>query len=216
MELNAAPECSRITSTQLLLQLIGKSVQLGSVALSKIFRGPDSLAKHFLQDHDSTAGFAGTVPPPPRPHSVRARLDRARPPPSPISSPSNRPSSLRLHESRHFVALEFQASVVGHQLFGGSGDHFKDSGGFGEFLIGKQTANFRRRQFIGILQEVRPAFCWRRMIHSFSSHLKMIQLQKMDLQIVRQSKVCRQLLAAESRDAAQEARKTWPAKAHRC
>ena len=37
-------------------------------------------------------------------------------------------------------------------------------------------------------------FCWRRILHIFGSHLKLIQLQKMDLQVVRQGKVCRHFL----------------------
>jgi hypothetical protein len=92
--------CSRIANPQLLLQLISKGVQLGSVTLSKIFRGPDLLAKQFLQDHDSATCLTNFF----------AFLSG-------------------LKDFRDFIALEFQPSVVGHQLFEGSGDHLKDYGG---------------------------------------------------------------------------------------
>ena len=39
----------------LLLQLIGEGIQLGRIVLGKLIRGPDGLAKQFLQERDTSA-----------------------------------------------------------------------------------------------------------------------------------------------------------------
>ena len=73
------------------------------------------------------------------------------------------------------------------ELFGGPGDHIQNSGSFREFLVGKQLSNLFDGQLVSVAEKPAPAFDCRRIIQRFCGDLKMIQLQKMDLQIVRQS-----------------------------
>ena len=70
------------------------------------------------------------------------------------------------------VALRFQTCVVFVELFRCLSDYVEDPGGFGEFLH--------------IAQKPAPAFDRCGIIQGFRSDLKMIQLQKVDLQIVSQ------------------------------
>jgi len=149
---------SGIYSTELLVQLIGHCGQLNGIAGIELFVRPDALDEKLLKQLDSTNLNA----------SCFTLLPR------------------KLY-SGDFISLELQARVVGHELFGGSGDHFEHSGCFGKFLIGKHSADLFGRQLLSILQKVGPALHRRGILNAFRGHLKMIQLQKMDLQVVGQS-----------------------------